>query len=49
VRHRAAAIRALLASPRVLVAEREAAAKKRRQYSGYSRDDMVRNMGRGAV
>eukprot|EP00193_Tetraselmis_chui_P019392 CAMPEP_0177792860 /NCGR_PEP_ID=MMETSP0491_2-20121128/24751_1 /TAXON_ID=63592 /ORGANISM="Tetraselmis chuii, Strain PLY429" /LENGTH=709 /DNA_ID=CAMNT_0019315305 /DNA_START=417 /DNA_END=2547 /DNA_ORIENTATION=- len=40
VRHRAAAIRALLASPRVLVAEREAAAKKRRQYSGYSRDDM---------
>eukprot|EP00873_Tetraselmis_striata_P010520 jgi/Tetstr1/430784/TSEL_020569.t1 len=41
VRHRAAAIRALLASPRLLDAEREAAKKKRQQYQGYSRNDMV--------
>eukprot|EP00192_Tetraselmis_astigmatica_P024769 CAMPEP_0117676278 /NCGR_PEP_ID=MMETSP0804-20121206/16072_1 /TAXON_ID=1074897 /ORGANISM="Tetraselmis astigmatica, Strain CCMP880" /LENGTH=827 /DNA_ID=CAMNT_0005485375 /DNA_START=220 /DNA_END=2703 /DNA_ORIENTATION=+ len=40
VRHRSAAIRALLQSPRLLAAEREAAQKKRRQYQGYSRDDL---------
>lgn len=41
VRHKSAAIRALLQSPRLLRAEREAAQKKRREYKGFSRDDLA--------